>query len=168
MGVSMGIAALGGNHMRIEVVPVCSSYRGIGRCFTPQLFCSNRPRREMDKLLEMYFEYISNALRPASQEILDYMLCYCNRLKEHNIPCEVIVFDTQPIESVYGRKFSFLGIDITHEMAESLLENATETLISKFVNEHFLCAKASDIAQVIELCDHGGATWLPCWVYHVQ
>lgn len=153
--------------MKFDIVPICSSYRGIGRSLTPQDFRSWRAKRDMDNLLEVYFHYITDSLKPECQETFERMLSYCSMFKRCGVPCEVIVYDAQPLESVYGKSLFFLGIDIVHEMAESLLENEAAGLPKSLLNENMLCAEVSDVPQITKLCDHGGTEWLPCWVYHV-
>ena len=153
--------------MKFDIVPINSAYRGIGRSLTPEDFQSKCARGNMDKLIQIYYDYITECLKSESQETFEHMLEYCGVLNKNDIPCELIVYDSQPLESAYGKSLSFLGIDIVHEMTESLLENAAYRLPKTLLNEHLLCNKVMDVTQIITLCDHGGALWLPCWVYHV-
>lgn len=163
----MEIVTLGSGYLKYDVVPICSSYRGIGRSLTPQNFRSERAKRNMDDLLEGYFHYIADLLRPVCQETFESALSYCNILRKYDVACEVIAYDLQPLGSAYGRSLTFLGIDIVHEMAESLLENGADALPKPLLNESLLCDRVSDVPQVIKLCDHGCVTWQPCWVYRV-
>ena len=167
MEFPLGIVALGSENLRYDIVPICSFYRGIGRSLTPQELRSERARRNMDDLLEGYFHYIADLLKPVCQETFESALSYCGTLRKYDVACEVIVYDLQPLESAYGRPLTFLGIDIVHEMAESLLENGADTLLKSLLNESLLCDCVSDVPQVIKLCDHGCVTWWPCWVYRV-
>ncbi len=153
--------------MKFDIVPINSAYRGIGRSLTPEVFQSKRAKSNMDELIQIYYDYITEYLKAESQESFEHMYEWCDVLKKNDIPCELIVYASQPLESVYGKSLSFLGIDIVHEMAESLLENGADRLPKALLNEHLLCKKVVDVAQIISLCDHGGALWLPCWVYHV-
>lgn len=153
--------------MQFDVVPIHSSYRGIGRLLTPVDFQPKCAKNNMDKLIEEYFDYITNTLRPACQEVFEYMRSYCGRLQEYEIACEMIVYDLQPMESAYGRPLEFLGIDIVHEMAESLLEDGAEHLPKGLLNQNLLCSCKDDVSGIIPLCDSGDAVWEPCWVYRV-
>ena len=168
MGFPLEIVALGSGYLKYDVVPICSSYRGIGRSLTPQNFRSERTKKNMDDLLEGYFQYIADLLKPVCQETFESALSYCSTLRKYDVACEVIAYDLQPLESAYGRSLTFLGIDIVHEMAESLLENGADALPKPLLNESLLCDRVSDVPQVIKLCDHGCVTWQPCWVYRVQ
>lgn len=154
--------------MWFDIVPIRSSYRGIGRSLTPQDFQSRCAKNNMDKLIEEYFGYITNTLEPAGPEVFEYMRSYCRKLQEYGVACEMIVYDLQPLESAYGRPLEFLGIDIVHEMAESLLENEAERLPKAFLNQNLLCACKEDVPKIIPLCDCGDAVWEPCWVYHLD
>ncbi len=118
-------------------------------------------------LIDGYFEYISDLLKPDCRETFESVLTYCDVLKKYDVPCEVIVYDLHPLEDAYGRPLTFLGIDIVHNMAESLLESGAEVVPKQLLNENLLCYRASDVLQVIPLCDHGNVIWQPCWVYRV-
>ena len=153
--------------MEYDVVPIFSAYRGMGRCLTVESFHSKKAKKNFDALLDGYFDYISELLKPACRETFESMLAYCDVLKKYDVPCEVIVYDLHPLEDAYGRPLTFLGIDIVHNMAESLLESGAEVVPKQLLNENLLCYRPSDVPQVIPLCDHGGVLWQPCWVYHV-
>ncbi len=154
--------------MMFDVVPIRSSYRGMGRSLTPEDFPRKCTRKRWDKLIEDYLDYIEDTLKPESRETFERMLSYCKDMKKQNISCEMIVYDSHPLESAYGYPLEFLGIDIVHEMMESLLEDGAERLPKSLLNEHLLCTDVANVPQITMLCDHGGATWLPCWVYRVQ
>ena len=153
--------------MRYDVVPICSSYRGIGRSITSMSFQSKKAGKNIDNLIYAYFSYIDDTLKSESQEIFERMLSYCEILKSHDIPCEVIAYDLHPLESAYGRPLAFLGIDIVQDMAESLLECGAEKVPRSLLNEYLLCKSASDVPLVTTFCNTGGMIWLPCWVYRV-
>jgi hypothetical protein len=167
MGFSMEFIALGRCYMKFDVVPIRSAYRGIGRSLAPQDFRPWVDKRNMDYLLEVYFDYITDSLKPECQETFERMLSYCRTFRESGIPCEVIVYDSQPLENAYGKELQFLGIDIVLNLAESLLENGAERLSKNLLNENLLCLELSNLPKITKLCDHGGAEWCPCWVYHV-
>ena len=153
--------------MRFDIVPIHSSYRGIGRSLTPQDFQSNRAKANMDKLIDEYFHHITNTLKPACQEVFEEMGFWCRRLQEYDIACEMIVYDLQPLEHAYGRPLEFLGIDIVYEMAESLLESEAGHLPKGLLNQNLLCSCKEDALKIIPLCDCGDAAWESCWVYRV-
>ena len=153
--------------MQYDVVPIGSSYRGIGRSIADKFFKKGETRENANYLIETYLSYIEDTLKPENQEIFEHMLSYCDILKSHDIPCEVIAYDLHPLESAYGRPLAFLGIDIVKDMAESLLECGAEKVPRTLLNEYLLCKRASDVPLVTTFCDTGGMIWLPCWVYRV-
>lgn len=153
--------------MRFDVVSIRSTYRGIGRSLTPLDFQSQGDGSKLAELIELYLSYIEEHLKPESQETFEYMLRFCRVLKEHEIPCEVIVYDCRPIEEAYGKTVNFLGIDLVHKMSESLLEDGCWKLPARMLNENMLLTSELDANKVIPLCDNGGCEWLPCWVYSV-
>lgn len=168
MGFPLEIITLGGSYLKYDVVPIRSSYRGIGRSLTGvDVIRPVRAKKTMDSMIEGYFAYIADTLEPESRTVFERMCSYCDTLNQAGVRCEVIVYDSQPLESAYGRQLAFLGIDIVHDMAESLLESGPDVCAKSLLNEYQLCSCVSDVPKVIEHCDHGGAVWLPCWVYRV-
>lgn len=154
--------------MRYDIVPIRSAYRGIGRCLTVEDFGSVQGKKERESLLDLYFAYIEDTLKPESSQNFSRMRDYCAAFYEAGVRCELIVCDWHPLDNAYGMQLDFLGIDIVHEMAESLLENGCKGAAKSLLNQNLLCCGVDDIPKVAALCDCGDVAWLPCWVYRVK
>lgn len=92
---------------------------------------------------------------------------------EFNIPCEIVAFDTTPIESVFGNQVEILGIDIVHVSDGAILDSLLEYqdgLHSKtlsLLNENGLCKTIEDIEKILQLQNFGEIKWEQCYVYRV-
>lgn len=153
--------------MKYEVVPIGLKYRGVGRSLSPTDFNSPAAKKNFDFLVEEYYKYISISLQPESKEKFDRLVVYYKSLLEFDISCELIVFDVCPLVTAYGHPIEFLGIDLANDFSESLLEFGHRKLPSAILNDNMLLTHESDAIKAIPLCNHGGYTWLPCWVYKV-
>ncbi len=154
--------------MKYDIVPIKTKYRGMGRLLTTNDFTSAKAKKNYMKLLENYFEYISFTELENDKRMFDKILEYYKILREHDVLCEIIVYDTSPIVNVFDKPIEFLGVDIVRDMSESLLENNAEKLQSALLNENLLCSRVTDVVNITEMCDHGDVKWEPCWVYKVQ
>ena len=86
------------------------------------------------------------------------------------LDCEIIAYDVVPIKDVFGEQIELLGIDVTHELSESLLEdpNSIHDNVKRLLNAYGLCQKLSDIEVVLKNSIHGDIDWSPCWVYKIM
>ena len=101
------IVALGSGYLKYDVVPICLLTGALDVPLTPQNFRSERTKKNMDDLLEGYFHYIADLLKPVCQETFESALSYCSTLRKYDVACEVIAYDLQPLESAYGRSLTF-------------------------------------------------------------
>jgi hypothetical protein len=97
-----------------------------------------------------------------------FLVDFYKELLRYAINCEIIAFDTNPIESAYGYGLDYLGVDIVCEMFESLLCECDHIGIQPFLNENGLCKSAEDVARVVPMLEHGNLKWEPCYVYKVK
>ena len=88
-------------------------------------------------------------------------------LQQYEILCEIIAYDTKPIDSAYGYSVTWLGIDIVHDCCESLLENMSDRRVQQTLNKNGLCRNTADISKLLPLLDVGDVMWKPCYVYRV-
>lgn len=79
----------------------------------------------------------------------------------------MVQYDIYPLETAFGCVLDFLGIDIAHEMSESLLCECTDVKAQKFLNKNGLCNTETDVNNIIRLRDNGDVKWEPCYVYKV-
>lgn len=154
--------------MKYDIVPIKTKYRGMGRLLTTNDFTSSKAKKNYIKLLENYFEYISFTELENDKNIFNKILEFYKTLREHDILCEIIVYDTAPIVNEFDKTIEFLGIDIVCDMSESLLENHAEKLKCALLNENLLCSHVTDFENIIKMSVHGDVKWEPCWVYKVQ
>lgn len=156
--------------MRYDIVRLNSSYRGIGRSLSPNDFFSKTTREYYDELISCYFEYIELMCNPIDVRAFNKLVEYCIKFNRLGVGCEMIVYDSEPLKDVFGRQIELLGIDVVHDMAESLLEDPAgiDDAIKKQLNKFGLCEQLRDVDAVVLSGDSGNVSWMPCWVYRVN
>lgn len=154
--------------MKYDIVPIKNQYRGMGRSLLATDLYTRLSKHEYEHLLEMYYEYLSDVQQEPSQTGLMKLINFCIELDKFEIKCEVIVYDLCPIETAYGYVLYFLGIDIVHELSESLICECVDNEIQQFFNQYGLCNSELDMNSIVPLLDHGDVKWEPCYVYKVE
>lgn len=161
--------------MRFDIVPTNRVYSGIDRSLMPDNFLTPETKSYYDTLLDIYFSYIDLMCNPCESLVYDEKLFYViqNFYREfcaHNVSCELIAFDTVPIDYVHGVPVELLGIDIVHEMAESLIScnHQIDSSVRRYLNEVGLFDNLIDANNAIDLLNVDGASWKPCWVYKIM
>lgn len=153
--------------MKIDIVPIKENYRGIGRSLLATDLLTKKSKKDFTKLLEMYDAYLMLLEQPESQNVLEKLMDFEKILQQYEILCEIIAYDTKPIDSAYGYSVTWLGIDIVHDCCESLLENMSDRRVQQTLNKNGLCRNAADISELLPLLDVGDVMWKPCYVYRV-
>lgn len=156
--------------MKYDIVSLNASYSGMGRSLSPYDFTSEKAKKDYNKIMSYYFEYINLLIKPIENNTFEQMIFLCNLFKKFDVLCEMIVYDNFLINDAFGRTVTFLGIDVVHDMAESLLESTEniESSIRNRLNEFGLCSTLEEVDGVIKAMNHGGSIWKPCWVYRVN
>ena len=152
--------------MRYDLVPIKGKYRGMGRSLLATDLLKLKSSRESELLLAEYFEFLEYSQK-LNKIFFEKTIDFYEVLKEHNIPCEIIAYDDEVIKDVFGYSIEFLGIDIVHDMCESLISDELNPCIEKWMNINGLCSTEEVIEEVISYQDHGGVEWKPCYVYKV-
>lgn len=149
--------------MLYDVVPIQTRYRGIGRCLDGADFYPNESKKEFSQLLDQYAQSLDQWQNPPSQQGLAKLMELCSLLRQFHFPCEVIVYDSTPLERAYGYGLEFLGVDVTHNLEESLLYGEVPNEVEEFLNEHGLCPRTEDVARILPLldCDDDDKNWAP-------
>lgn len=153
--------------MKIDIVPIKENYRGIGRSLLATDLLTKKSKKDFTKLLEMYDAYLMLLEQPESQNVLEKLMDFEKILQQYEILCEIIAYDTKPIDSAYGYSVTWLGIDIVHDCCESLLENMSDRRVQQMLNKNGLCRNTADISSLLPLLDTGDVMWKPCYVYQV-
>lgn len=153
--------------MKIDIVPIKENYRGIGRSLLATDLLTKKSKKDFAKLLEMYDAYLMLLEQPESQNVLEKLMDFEKILQQYEILCEIIAYDTKPIDSAYGYSVTWLGIDIVHDCCESLLENMSDKRVQQTLNKNGLCRNTTDISKLLPLLDTGDVMWKPCYVYRV-
>lgn len=161
--------------MRFDIVPINRIYSGIDRSLVPDNFLTPETKPYYDTLLDIYFSYLDLMCNPFESLAYDENL-FCvlqhfyREFCAYNVSCELIVFDTIPIDYAYGFSIEFLGIDIVLDMAESLIScnHQADSSIRKCLNEMGLFDNLVDANNAINLLSIHNAGWKPCWVYKVN
>lgn len=152
--------------MRYDIVPLGQTYRGMARSLTPLHLRTPKTKKRFEELLEIYFFYIE-LCENVSQSAFESMLTCYNLFCTYGIPCEIIVYDDIPIDNAFGYPIELLGIDIVHDMCESLISDSCNPGINHLLNENGLCKTVEDIERIIPFQDCGIVNWSPCYVYRV-
>ena len=153
--------------MKIDIVPIKENYRGIGRSLLATDLLTKKSKKDFAKLLEMYDAYLMLLEQPESQNVLEKLMDFEKILWQYEILCEIIAYDTKPIDSAYGYSVTWLGIDIVHDCCESLLENISDRRVQQILNKNGLYRNTADISKLLPLLDTGDVMWKPCYVYRV-
>ncbi len=160
--------------MRFDIVPINILYSGIDRSLMPDDFLKPKTKQYYDTLLATYFSYLELMCNP--NEPLDYdeklfgtIQNFYQKFCDYNVSCEFIAFNTTPMDFIYGVSVELLGIDIVHDMAESLINcnQPTDHSIKKYLNEKGLFDNLIDANVAIESLGIDSSVWKPCWVYKV-
>lgn len=131
-------------------------------------------RRHYDTLLPLYFAYLDLMAHPTrapyNAESFEKLAEYYRKFKELGVDCEIIAYDSAPLDNAFGRRIELLGIDIVCDLAESLLEDpdCIDDAVKKRLNQFGLCRKDSDMEIVLKNSNCGDNIWRPCWVYNVD
>lgn len=153
--------------MHYDIVSTNKKYKGIERTITITDFLLAKNNNDFEELLDLYYEYIEHMERCIDKEGLEHLITLCSAFKEKGVPCEVIIYDTVPFKGFLGYHIEELGIDIVHDMCESLLADEISADSSHLLNENGLCSTPQDIEQVIYAQDHGNIEWNPCYIYRI-
>ena len=160
--------------MRFDIVPVNGSYSGIDRALMPDDFLTPETKPYYDSLLASYFDYLDLMCNPfdilSYDEKLFHMVQKLYRdFCAHNVACELIAFDVAPIDYVHGVPVELLGIDIVHDMAESLIccNYQIEDSVSRCLNGVGLFTNPEDASNAIDLLSANDVIWKLCWVYKI-
>lgn len=151
--------------MQYDIVLINQKYRGMERSLLATDLLTNKGKKQFDSLLDIYYQYLACVEEETSSDGLKRLVRYYEEFKKFNIPCEIIVYDSVPQNNAFGDDIELLGIDIVHEMCESLLSDDVNPSIKYLLNENGLCNTEQDIKKVIPFQDHGNAEWKPCYVY---
>lgn len=166
MGLLEETNKVGGRKMRCDIVPLGQKYRGMGRSLDVTHFKNCLPKDSFDDLLEVYFDYIDYGCE--INPMFDKLLAFYKKFRDHGVYCEVIAYATYPIENLHGYTVELLGIDIAHDMCESLIAEDVNPNIQNLLNENGLCQTVEDVETIIPFQDHGTVEWQPCYVYTVK
>lgn len=158
--------------MRFDIMPTNRTYSGIDRALSPIDFLIPETKPYYDSLLSLYFSYIDLTCSPSQsldddeksfRTVQDFYQKFC----AYHVFCELIIYDTAPIDSVYGAPVTLLGIDIVKDMAESLISDHQQkgTSIEKYLNKLGLFDCLADVNTAINLLRVDDTVWKPCWVY---
>ena len=128
--------------VQYDIVPIKNKYRGMGRSLLAADLYTRQTKKGLINLIK-----------------------FCNELGRYGIMCEVIVYDIYPLETAFDYVLDFLGIDIVHEMSESLLCECADIKVQKFLNKNGLCNSETYVNDIVQLLDNGDVKWEPCYVY---
>lgn len=153
--------------MRFAIVLIKGKYRGMER--EVDIPWNSKTKKTYYQLLEKYFLYIElKCWSDYNADSLEKMIAFYNELCAYEINCEVIGYANEPLEQVCGYSVDLLGIDIVHDMCESLISDEINPQIAHLLNENGLCDTEVDVERIIPFQDHGNVEWLPCYVYRID
>lgn len=160
--------------MRFDIVPINKFYSGIDRSLMPDNFLTPKTKQYYDILLGFYFAYLDLMCNPTeafnyNKKTFHIMRDFYQKFCYYNVSCELIAFNTTPLDFVYGVPVKFLGIDIVRDMAESLINynQQPDDSVKKYLNKMGLFDNLLDVNKAIDLWGIDGSIWKPCWVYKV-
>lgn len=150
--------------MRFELVMNDKKYRGIGRGLLISDVINKKNRKEFEYMLELYLSFLEdNEIN--NEKSLVRTIEFYKVLISFDIPCEIILYNQSPVTQAWGYTLEFLGIDITHDLCESLIDDEINPKIEHLLNENGLCKTEEDVKTIIPYQDCGDVEWSPCYVY---
>lgn len=152
--------------MYYDLVPIKGKYRGMGRSLLGTDLLNSETQKQFKYLLELYFEFIDYS-QNINKQSFERTIKFCKILESYNVICELIVYDEEVLEEAFGYSIEFLGIDVVHDMCESLIEGGLCSGSEMIVNQNGLCKTMEDVEIMINNQDHGGVEWKGCYVYKV-
>lgn len=163
--------------MDIDIKPIekrSTGYRGVDRLLNPHHF-KYKNKKMFDKLIEMYFDYISYTFLSEeidTLEMFNRILPFYSLLAENGVSCEIIICNEEPVTNFYNEKIEFLGIDIVNQHYESLLTDPSIGLPINILNKNLLCNGIDDCTKIINLLEghiltEYGHEMKPVYVYVV-
>ena len=159
--------------MKFDIVSLDAFYRGLDRSLNADDLLRNNAKSHYKELIGYYFRYLDIMYSPEkilyNMDTFNLILDYYKTFKSLGVDCEIIVYDDKPLKNAFNYSIEFLGIDVVHDLAESLLEdfNDLKTVVKKHLNSHGLLENLDDMDIVLNNCFTGGMKWEPCWVYKV-
>lgn len=152
--------------MRYDIAITNRKYRGMERAVTATDLLNPKTEKQYDVVLEKYFSYLEYADK-VDEISFEKTVAYYLELRQYDIPCELIAYGSIPVENIFGYSTELLGIDIVHDMCESLICDELNPEIVHLLNENGLCENVEDVEKIIPFQDYGGVEWKPCYVYKV-
>ena len=152
--------------MKYDIAPINETYRGMERALTAADLLNSKTKKIYKDLLEKHFLYLEYG-EEVSETAFEKMLVYYQEVITYDISCEIIAYDVVPLDNLYGYSLQLLGIDIVHDMCESLISEGVNLHVRGLINENGLCDTVDSVNEIIPYQDHGGVEWKPCYVYKV-
>lgn len=133
-----------------DIFAIRNEFRGMGR----SLCLDDLPvDKNFDTLLQIYLEYedyMASVLSlPLTFEILTKLKELCVRLLQHDIMCEVVIYDKQPITEMGIVSIEFLGIEFEVDDIEGILAAEYENLKS-LLNCNGLCLDEESVQRILK------------------
>lgn len=153
--------------MRFDIVSITGSYRGIERSISPEIFISEK-HRKFKFLLNNYIKYLDYISNTFDRDLLDGIVKCYTVFRENDVRCEIIAYDDKEIYEIEGYEIKFLGIDITYDLAESMIYENKNFPRLELLNENQLFEEQNDAMEIIKLTSNNDIEWMPCWVYKIQ
>lgn len=153
--------------MRYDIVPIKSQYRGMDRTLLITDLWNSNSKKHFDELLEKYYLYLENC-EVISKKAFEDVIIFFQEVIKYDILCEMIVYDTVPLDTAFGYPVELIGIDIVHDMCESLLSDTVSPQVLYRLNKNGLCRTVNDVGEIIPFLKHGAVEWNPCYVYRVK
>lgn len=160
--------------MRFDLVSRNAPYGGICRSVKPGDLLTESARNSYDALISLYFAYLDLMAHPTrdpyNAQSFEKLIEYYTKFKELGVDCEIIAYDSRPLDDAFGRQVQLLGIDVVCDLAESLLEDPDRmnVAVKERLNRFGLCRDVGDAEIVSKHSDCGDNVWTPCWVYRIN
>ena len=157
-----------------KVAPVGERYRGRVRTLGAgdHLDDKTLSKKEYEECTSLILKEIelSDLEDPSEQGFSELCQIY-NDLVCHRVPCEMIVFNSEPIEEAYGSALQFMGIDVLYGLDEdSLLKD--EAIFTQDItvsrNEYGLLDDIKDAKLLLAELDARELIHQNYWVYRVE
>lgn len=153
--------------MHYDLVPIKGKYRGMGRSLLGTDLLNETSRNIFGLLLEEYYSFLEYS-QSQDRTSFEKMAVFGKILEEFDILYEIIVYDKKILTDAFGYPVELLGIDIVHDMCESLIAEGVNPQIIHVLNENGLCNTIEDVKRIIPYQNSGEVEWEPCYVYKVN
>ena len=150
--------------MKIQLIPLDASYYGMGISFSTNLLRTKKGLLNLSFLLKEYFNYFEYVKQAEDPKVFERVLDFYRLLDEHDVLCQLIACNEQPLEDLHGQKLEFLGFDLADSNGKSMLYNEQTGMEMLFTDNGLFKTEAEAKRALLA---SGDGRWKICYIYRI-